>query len=410
MILCYPNGNHEFLAAFLACLLCGVIAVPIYPPNPASLKRALAKLDFIIRSCEAKMALTNSKFQAYRRLSSITNKWPSNIEWIATDRVPAEPKKATAAEGREQQGGSAVTQEWRQRMDSVAFLQYTSGSTGDPKGVMITLRNLSHNLYLLGLNMRRDYCSLKLQSGEQLSDIRLFSWLPICHDLGLCHTLVTLLFGGTIWRMSPIAFIKNPMLWLTCVSNFKAHFTAGPTFACDLAVRKFTEVNLPRDFDLSHIWAFAVSAEPIRRDIIEKFCQFFAKYGFRRVSLTPAYGLAEHVMVVCVSEEPDLVYSQKDERLVCCGSQFAVQLLVVDPETHIVCPEQQEGEIWVASDSKPPGYWKLPELSRDTFHAEIAAPAADNPYVQMEFVRTGDCGFLENGKLYFCSKSCRTSL
>jgi acyl-CoA synthetase (AMP-forming)/AMP-acid ligase II/aryl carrier-like protein len=393
VLLLYPP-DIEFIAGFMGVVLSGAVAVPTYPPDPARLERTLPRLRAIADDCQARFVLTSTPVLTMAR--AILPQVPelAHLRWIATDQLP---ERADAAWKRPE-----ITR------DTLAFLQYTSGSTGSPKGVMVSHANVHHNERLIALGFGQD------------ADSSGVGWLPLFHDMGLLgNVLQPLYLGFPCTLMSPLSFLARPLRWLEAISQFRATASGGPNFAYELCLRKVTERDRER-LDLSS-WTVAFNgAEPIKAETIDRFSDAFASCGFRRQAFYPCYGLAEATLFVTGGDKSQLPLSvpfvaddlsrhratpasfgsgERDvpatTRLVSSGRAWLdQQVLIVDPETHVPCPPDQVGEIWVSGPSVARGYWNLPEESAGTFAACLAG-SREGP-----FLRTGDLGFLHDGNLF----------
>ena len=387
-LLLYPPGI-EFIAAFFGCLYAGVVAVPAYPPRS---NQSISTLQAIVASTQAKVALTNQFLLAkMERLSQ--NLELAALRWLCTDNLKSE---------------SALY--WQQPVlsaDTLAFLQYTSGSTGKPKGVMVSHGNLLHNLAAIQ------------KSFEHTPNSRGVIWLPPYHDMGLIGGVLQPLYSGfPVTLMSPVAFLSKPLSWLQNISRYKATTSGGPSFAYDLCVRKI-KPEQRASLDLSS-WEVAFNgAEPVRAEILERFADAFAPYGFRREAFYPCYGMAETTLFICggfktrsptVRKVSKIALSQNrvrraaDEKdtqtIVGLGKSWIDQkIVIVDLEFLTPSPVGQVGEIWVSGSSVAQGYWNRPEETAQTFQAYLAntSVAGQN---QGPFLRTGDLGFLESDELF----------
>jgi acyl-CoA synthetase (AMP-forming)/AMP-acid ligase II len=288
--------------------------------------------------------------------------------------------------------------------DALAFLQYTSGSTAAPKGVMVTHANLLHNLAMI-------YHGL-----GHTPDSRMVLWLPPYHDMGLIGGVLQSLYGGfPAALMPPVSFLQHPADWLRAISHLGADTAGAPNFAYDLCARKITPEELAT-LDLSN-WTKAFNAaEPIRRRTLERFAEVFAPCGFRWEAFYPAYGLAEGTVFVSggTSTDPPVVLPSRAAELerdrvvaasstegkgirtlVGCGRALADQkIVVVDPDSLTRCPSDRVGEVWVSGPSVAQGYWGKAEETEVTFRAYLA-DTGEGP-----FLRTGDLGFLRHGELF----------
>ncbi|MCZ7414356.1 fatty acyl-AMP ligase [Streptomyces sp. WMMC897] len=397
LVLC-PSGL-DYMASFYGCLYAGVIAVPMYPPNPALLKRTLPRLVSVISDAQPSVVLATSEVAALAE--EINTHAPSlrGLDWLAVDDAEGIP----AAAG------------WR-RPDATpsdtAFLQYTSGSTGRPKGVMVSHANLIHNLDCLADAWFR----------EDDPDGGIVTWLPPYHDMGLIGTmLLPAYLGRVVTTMSPTAFLKRPLRWLRAVSDLRATVTGAPNFAYELCLSKIREEERA-ELDLSCLKVAFSGAEPVRGATLDRFAETFAPQGFRREMFFPGYGLAEGTLMASAGDrDADVVRLRLDpqefvrgravpvpageeadgaKELVGCGRTAPGQdLAVVDPETRTPLPDGHVGEIWVRGPSVAGGYWKRPEESEETFAAR-PADGGEGPWL-----RTGDLGFLSDGELYIAGRS-----
>jgi amino acid adenylation domain-containing protein/non-ribosomal peptide synthase protein (TIGR01720 family) len=388
-LLLYPPGL-EFIAAFFGCLYAGVIAVPAYPPR---LNRNALRIVSIAKDSQARLALTNA--EVLSRLGALTAHTPEfdQLQWYATDTLPSDAAK-----------------EWRElspQAGDLAYLQYTSGSTATPKGVMITHANVLHN---------SGYLAEAFQHSAH--DVSL-SWLPHFHDLGLIHGILQPLYSSfSGYLMAPMSFLQRPVDWLRTISRFRVTHSDGPNFAYELCLSKIAE-DEKRVLDLSS-WRMALTgAEPIFPDTIERFAEAFASCGFKRSAFFPAYGLAEATLVVsggkketdlsytCVSsaalEENRIVFANQDSPdtrvLVASGAIGpGMDVAVVEPASGRQCAPDQIGEIWVAGPSVAMGYWKRPQETEQVFGAQLAETS------EHRFLRTGDLGFLRDGYLFITGR------
>lgn len=385
-VLLYPPGP-EFIVAFLGCLYGGVTAVPVYPPEPERLDKMLPRLRLILADAQAGATLTSSLLLPFAGM--VTSQAPelAALPLIATDAAPdcaADFRPLTLAG------------------DAIAMLQYTSGSTGTPRGVKLTHENLLHNLDVV----RRAF--------GNSADSTVVSWLPPYHDMGLIGGILQPLYVGCpVALMSPMSFLQRPFLWLRAVSRFKGTASGGPNFAYELCVRKVAAAELA-ELDLSRWQVAFVGAEPTRAQTLERFAEKFRPCGFKRQSLFPCYGLAEgtlyatggwlgdqaHIKSVTASA---LIRGRVEERnagaddcrqLVGCGvSAEDAQCLIVDAERGVPAAPGRVGEIWLRSRSVAAGYWRREEESAATFGGRLAD--GSGPYL-----RTGDLGFLDKGELF----------
>ncbi len=388
VLLMYQPGL-AFIAAFFGCLYAGAVAVPAYPPR---LNRPMPRLRSIVADTQARFVLTNR--QIHSKLAQRLSNMPdlAALSWIATDDLAG--------------GVEATWQKSQLNGETLAFLQYTSGSTAAPKGVMISHRNALFNLSLIDQGF-----------GTTVESRGLF-WLPPYHDMGLISLLHSVYCGGSSALMSPATFLQRPLGWLEAISNTQATISGGPNFAYDLCVRRMATEENPI-FDLSH-WQVAFNgAEPVRAETLRQFAETFKPYGFRPEAFYPCYGLAETTLFAAggsLSETPvvkawqgsaltknkAIPASADDEAqrvLVGCGQTLPGQTIrIVNPETLRSCPPDQIGEIWLAGSSVAQGYWGRAEETQQTFTAYLT-DSGEGP-----FLRTGDLGFLADGELFISGR------
>lgn len=384
-LLLYPPGL-EFITAFFGCLYAGVVAVPAYLPRP---NQSMSRLKAIVVDAQATVALTTISFltNTEHRLAQNPDLVP--IHWLATDNI-----------------ASDLASEWQEptvSSETLAFLQYTSGSTGMPKGVMVSHGNLLHNLALIH------------KCFEHTPNSRGVIWLPLYHDMGLIGGVLQPIYGGfPVTLMSPVDFLQKPVRWLMAISRYKATTSGGPNFAYDLCVRKITPEQCA-SLDLSS-WEVAFNgAETIRAKTLERFAATFESCRFRREAFYPCYGMAETTLFVSgglktalpiihqvevATLEQNLVVAAAVEQegvraIVGCGQSWLDQkIVIVDPEALTQCPAGKVGEIWVSGRSVAQGYWNRPEETKQTFNAYLADTGEGS------FLHTGDLGFLEDGELF----------
>jgi 8-amino-7-oxononanoate synthase len=383
VVLLVPPGL-EYIAAFFGCLYAGVVAVPAYPPNP---RRADPRVSRIVADCGARVALVSDAFMA--RLDGWLALTPelNGLVWLDAGRLSEGDASAWRA--------PSVTSA------SLAMLQYTSGSTGDPRGVMLTHANLLHNSAVIHRVSR-----------HRPEDNGVF-WLPPFHDMGLIGGILQPIYAGlSAALMAPATFLQRPSRWLEAMSRYKATTSGAPNFAYDLCAERVGPAERA-SLDLSHWRTSFNGAEPIRADTLERFATAFAECGLRRDVILPCYGLAEGTLLVSggpAERAPLRVLADRrslesgelrapDERgttpiaLVASGEPVAEQTVaIVDPDTSAACVDGQVGEIWVAGASVATGYWGRPEASAATFHARMAGS-------DRAFLRTGDLGVFVMGQL-----------
>lgn len=380
VILACPSGP-DYLIAFIGCLYAGLVAVPAYPVEGGNAARSLTKLQGIARDCQAVAIL-------------VTRTSPEQDATYATIPVLAELPRIGV------QQVTADPDDWREPdvdEDDVAFLQYTSGSTGQPKGVMVTHGNLLANLA----------CIDRTFFPPEVEGRHLVSWLPPFHDMGLIGGLLEPAFGGfPVTVMDPMSFLKRPVRWLRAVSETRATVSGGPNFAYELCLAKVTPADVAQ-LDLSN-WEVAFNgAEPVKAGTIERFTKFFAPAGFRPSTFFPCYGLAENTLMATASrrgegpvtsrfdpsrlEDGQAEASEEGRELVSSGVVGAGgELAIVDPDTARRQPDGQIGEIWLHGPCVARGYWGRPAAE---FTSRIDGD-------ERTWFRTGDLGFVLDGELY----------
>jgi acyl transferase domain-containing protein/acyl-CoA synthetase (AMP-forming)/AMP-acid ligase II/acyl carrier protein len=380
VLLLYPPGL-EFIKAFFGCLYAGAVAVPVYPPHPVKPAKALHRLERIIADSKPKFILTTRPIMQALQADMSACDQTQDLSFIATEVLPNfqgdQEKLALCSE-------------------TVAMLQYTSGSTGDPKGVVLTHGNLLHNVRQIELGLGRP---------AKVS----FSWLPMYHDMGLIgHVIAPVFFGIHSVIMSPLEFLQSPYLWLRGITKYRATTSGAPNFAWDFCTRKINDERL-RSLDLSSWHTAYNGSEPIRADTLRTFAKKFARCGFRQDSFLPCYGLAESSLMVSGgkgehgfivrsvdAEELDTAgfarapqEGRRSKELVSCGRPIGdARLSIVDPNTCAPVPTNRVGEIWVSSPSVGLGYWDNPQTTKESFQANLVYEAAT-------FLRTGDLGFFD---------------
>lgn len=361
----------EFVPAFFGSLYAGAIALPVYPPSGAKADRTAARLRGMITDAGPALVLAPSWSSAQMDLLKTAVPELAAVPWLD----PAAVSDAAADDWRPPSVTGA----------SIAFLQYTSGSTSNPRGVMVTHANLLHNLQQTHIDAGYDRSSVSV------------SWLPVNHDMGLINGVLQPAFSGCpAYLMSPAAFLQRPARWLQAVSRLGATHSGAPNFAYDLCTRKINETD-SATLDLSS-WRVAYNgSEPIRRSTLEAFQRAFGVRGFRWESFSPAYGLAESTLLV--TSIPAGVPPTCVGHAVASGTDPASRgVVIVDPATQARCSEGVTGEIWVRSESVAAGYWQREDDTRVTFQA-ITSDTHEGP-----FLRTGDMGFIHQNRLFISGR------
>ncbi len=382
VLLIFPPGL-DFIVAFFAVLKAGAIAVPL---NFARQSHHQRRLAVVVEDSGSRLVLTNGALLEYLREAF---QQPSESDGVQLLNI----EEATDGEAVELPPIHP---------DSIAFIQYTSGSTGAPKGVMVSHANLVANERVI-----RRLCG-------PVPSAMYGGWLPHYHDMGLVGTLLQPLFaGGTYVFMPPLAFVQRPSRWLRMLSDYRIECSVAPNFAYDVCIERCRDEEL-KGVDLSQ-WRVALNgAEPIRRHSLKLFADRFAPFGFRAESFLPCYGMAEVTLLISgrqagaganwltVDKEALEHHHQVREvdadsaqgELVGCGEVApGHQVEIVDPHSQQRIGAGQVGEIWVKGPSVAGGYWRNPQATGAVFGARTAD--GQGPYL-----RTGDLGFLHQGQLY----------
>ncbi len=381
----------EYIAAFFGCLYAGAVAVPLYPPRP---NKSLDRFEAVARDAQPIVTLTTTTI--LNRIEPLLPAHPhlEAIGWLAVDSI-----------------GDEAAAQWREpsiNEGSLALLQYTSGSTAAPKGVMVTHANLLYNERMIK------------EAFGQSEDSIIVSWLPLYHDMGLIGGMLQPLYlGARCILMSPVAFLQQPLRWLQAVSHYGATTSGGPSFAYEMCVRKISrEQRLGLDLTS---WDVAFNgSEPVSKETLDRFAETFAECGFRREAFRPCYGLAEATLLVSSAHQPgepsvkvvdaaalernqaisagessNPADSAKTRNIVGCGRPLLDESIrVVNPESLAECAPGEIGEIWVSGPNVARGYWNKPDETERAFNARIANS------VEGPFLRTGDLGFSDRDELF----------
>lgn len=395
-LLLYPPGVG-FVAGFFGTLYAGAIPIPAPPPDLARLKRTLPRLQSIILDAEASLMVTTGKI-ADSLLEVIDESVElTQLRMLATDDVDL--KKA------DEWQGPPETDE-----DDIAYLQYTSGSTSAPKGVMITHKNIIVNSEVIRQGFGYNSKSVEV------------TWMPYFHDYGLVDGLIQPLYHGIpCYVLSPLTFIRRPERWLEAISRFGGTHTQAPNFAYEQCIRKISEKKLA-GIDLSCMITASSGGEPIRSETIQGFMEKFAVCGLKPEAVCPAYGLAETTLLVSAKTKvgpPLFCFVDNEEykndkiievdpedpgvdarSVVSCGIVLnGVDVAITDVETEASLPDGSIGEVWVGGESIGAGYWRHPEESEETFRARLSDDPGRGP-----FLRTGDLGFVLRNNLYITGR------
>jgi thioester reductase-like protein len=396
LLLAYPPGL-EMICAFFGCVRAGLIPVPVYPPSSRGFQSALYKMIHIAKDCQAAGILTSKDYHASLKTnltrsgvsaSGVDVDYISGLPWIVTedfvDAISDEPFLDTS---------------------KILFLQYTSGSTMEPKGVMVTHDNIL------------DTYPLVIDHPEPV----VVSWLPQYHDMGLigCY-LYPALKGGTTYGFSSMDFIQRPAMWFDAITTYRATATAAPNFAYDYCLRagRLSKESL-EGCDLSSLRVLMIAAEPVKADTYTRFLEAFQPYGLKSESFYAAFGLAENTLAVSLGGRNIVSVNKRAlalgkarmttevseidaaAQIVSCGIPLpGLDVKIVDPEQHVALNAGHLGEIWIAGSGKCLGYWNNPELTLKQFRARLVD---DSPYDD-GYLRSGDMGFFHNGELFVCGR------
>ncbi len=413
VLLTYPlDSGLEFIVAFFGCLYAGAIAVPAWPPLNQAL---LSEMAYKTNDADVAIALTTHTVRSKYRKQLQADPTLTKLNWIETDTIQLKESHWQAPP---------------LNNSHLAYLQYSSGSTGWPKGAMISHGNVLNNLSLM-------YQALEGKT-TQASDSGV-CWVPLYHDMGLVGGVLQPIYAGRpVVMMSPVDFIFKPIRWLKAISHYQATMTGGPNFAYELCVRN-TTLKERMGLDLS-TWKIAINgAEPILAETLERFTTTFAPYGFDRKAFLPAYGMAETTVMIsmgsrhtppviqsvqlqaleknqikaapseavleapseAVSDAPSETASTvqvNTRKLIGCGQVGADHRVeIVDPDTKTPCGTDQVGEIWISGPSVAQGYYNQLEATQQTFQAYLST--GEGP-----FLRTGDMGFLQGDELFITGR------
>ena len=393
-LLVYPAGL-DFIAAFFGCLYAGVLPVPATYPKP---RRPLPRLDTIAADCSPRLVLTHSCGLEGLCLDQ-QSPAVANIPWQATDTLADD---VSAEFGMVDRCG-----------ENLAFLQYTSGSTSEPRGVMISHDNLLHNLETI-----RQGFEMEPAESNDVAPKGVF-WLPAYHDMGLVGGILTPIYvAGTSYLLAPTTFLRKPERWLQLMSETGAQISGAPNFAYELLVQKISKTDRAA-LDLSR-WRLAFcGAEPIHPESLREFAVAFAPAKFCAKAFYPCYGMAEVTLLVTGGQGPDALrvlsvdrqqlrqhqavrvesaHAQSQELVGCGATLNGQQLEIVDPKALSACDDGHVGEIWVTGRSVARGYWNRDSINQETFQAQLPG------HNGRAFLRTGDLGFRLDGELYITGR------
>ncbi|MEM7336223.1 MAG: AMP-binding protein [Chloroflexota bacterium] len=370
ILLPFPPGL-AFIEALMGCLYAGAIGVPVHFPGN---KRLVPRFLSVLKNSQAGLALTQSSFSARIQTILDANVEGQTLDLLEIDKIPNSVGEAWQLEG--------IGQE------KTAVLQYTSGSTGNPKGVKI-----SHGNFLANVQSICESADLFSLWGRGKGVI----WLPTTHDMGLVGGVLMPIYGGgeTIF-MSPTAFMEKPDRWLRLMAKHEAHITAAPNFALDYCVEQISE-EVVANLDLSSLHVLFCGAEKVRVETLNQFADKFQGANLASNSLVSCYGMAETTLLVSGSSRHEdfktAVYN--NQSYVSNGpihESFDVQ--IVDSETLTAVAEGEVGEIWIAGPAVSDGYWRENAESQTQFKNHLAAQ------IDQDYYRTGDLGFIKDDELY----------
>lgn len=387
----------DFIAAFMGCLYAGVVAVPCHPPM-----NSLTTNEISTRLIDAQAAiiLSNTRLleKLREKLGTLNNRVQLNPHYLDTAKISI--------------NSLPTYQLPNLQSEDLAFLQYTSGSTGEPKGVMI-----SHACLLQNQEM------LRLAFGHNQHSVGV-GWLPIFHDMGLIGNVIQPIYLGiTCVLMSPISFIQKPLRWLQAISKYQATTSGAPNFAYELLCDRVKDSQL-KQLDLRNWQVAFCGAEPVQASTLERFAHKFAVCGFQPNAFYPCYGMAEATLMItggdyqqqplikyvdkAALETNQLVFSDRNSpqntALVSAGHTWLDgKLVIVNPETRQPCQPNQIGEIWFSSSSTGLGYWQQPELTAATFQAGFKQQVKQQ-ISEQHFLRTGDLGFISDQQLFITGR------
>lgn len=393
VVLIYPSGSElTFIIAFLACLSAQLIPAPAPPPDLFRVKRTLPRLQVILEDIKPTAILTSSNFCTSLQKVCADFSTLKHCQWLITDTVEisaSAPVFTSEIDG-----------------DQVAYLQYTSGSTSTPKGVIITHNNLKSNLEASHV------------AAQYTASSRVLTWMPYFHDYGLVGGLLQPLYSGVPgYVMSPLTFLKRPIRWLQGISRYQITHSAGPNFAYDFCVERTTAEERSH-LNLNSWCRASTGSEPVRESTFIQFAEMFTPYGFNPCAFSPSYGLAEATLGVTASRNEDVPHFlkvdttalQQDQIIpvsdpdvkhqVIAGCGYPTgdsKVVILDPNNGVPVPEGIVGEIFVSSSSVSPGYWQSLTKAQRQFAVNIDG-------YDRTFLKTGDLGFFWQGELFITGR------
>jgi len=408
-LLLYPSGL-EFISAFFGCLYAAVVAAPIELPIYGNINIGMKKLAGIMANSTPEVIMTSKAILSMVNIEQLTAAFPflKNASWLESDSID--------------DSQAANWQEPDITAKSIAFLQYTSGSTSAPKGVINTHENLIYNSWQMQTRTKEGLCLdneiYPSPFPADPADFTHITWVPLFHDMGLIANIIhCAVLGCLCVVIAPEAFITKPLRWLRSISKYKGVVSWAPNFAYELCIKKAPEAE-GLDLDLSS-WLIAVNAaEPVRLETIDAFYKAFQKYGLQRDALIVGYGLAEATIGVagnswgeqnaCLLDKAELTKGKivsvdkghpSAYTCVSCGLPVSgIEVAIVNPETSTLCHPDEVGEIWLAGSNICQGYWNDAQSTKEFFNAYIENSGRG------PFLRTGDLGFMKNGELFITGR------
>jgi acyl-CoA synthetase (AMP-forming)/AMP-acid ligase II len=392
-LMLYHPGT-DFIKALYGCFYAGVIAVPAYAPRK---NRSLDRIKTLVVDSGATIVLCVTEIHNLFERSFSDFEELKSMQWVPTDQcLTTEPEMIELA---------------LPLPTDIALLQYTSGSTGLPKGVMVTHQNIIRNLEFI-----RQCFSLRPESVS-------VSWLPSFHDMGLIDGVIGPCYNGfTGVLMPPVAFIQKPVRWLKAIMKYKGTHGGAPNFAYDLCVEG-VQFEERQNLNLSSMETLYCGAEPIRKDTIDRFIKTYSEYGFRANAMFPCYGMAETTLIIAGPEAlrgpvylnvsasalemnkiVPVIENEHDSRFLAgVGYNWIdTDVKIVNPDTLELTKQDEVGEIWISGSIVTAGYWNKEEVTLNTFHARIKDNSGNEGH--RNYLRTGDLGFFHNGELYITGR------
>ncbi len=391
-----PQGL-DYLAAFLGSLQAGMIAVPLSVPMGGAHDE---RVDSVLRDTSPSVVLTTSSVVGDVTEYAQRDRGGSAPSVVEIDLLDLDSRKPSAA--------------GRVELPSTAYLQYTSGSTRQPAGVMVSYKNLQANFGQINSDYFSDYGNVAPR------DITAVSWLPFFHDMGLILGICAPILGG--WRSvltSPTSFLQRPARWLHLLATNSHPFSAAPNFAFELAAARTSDDDMA-GVDLGNVLGIISGSERIHPATLKRFSERFARFNLHDKVLWPSYGLAEATVYAATrgpGHPPEIVDFESEKlsaghaercargtgtALASYGVPRSQTVRIVDPENNTECPAGQTGEIWLSGDNIAVGYWHKQQETERTFHGRIVAPSPGTP--EEPWLRTGDLGFISDGELFIMGR------